>query len=157
MTTLRATPVASQVMWSRLSPYLNKVGVPAFIDFTPYPVEKTGEVFTVLQTADSPMQIGSAYHGSLSRSRVVLNIYSDVSRDEDGAVTGYDAESKAWAVYEFCNPLVDAQTQHTWPEVVSAERVGHPRIFQIPEGEGALFLNAIYDFTLIGSRDYDYE
>lgn len=156
MTTLRATPIAPQVLWSRLSPYLNKVGVPAFIDFTPYPVEKTGETFTVLQVADAPLTGTSDYHRTLSRSRVALNIYADHSR-ADGAITAYDAESKAWAIYEFANPLIDEQTNSTFPEVIDCNRVGEPRVFLIPEAEGALHLTAIYDVTLIGSRDYDYE
>lgn len=144
------TPTAA--VWQRIGPLLIARGVECFVDHAPFPIERSGTCYAVL-TAAEPGAHDSGYHGTLTRGRVAVNIFSDHTRDSGGMIAAFDAESRALGVFEYANPWLDGMTQHEWPEVVSCRRVGPPRVIEVPEGDGALMLNAVYEVDLFGSKE----
>lgn len=144
---------AAAIFWKRISPACVIAEIPVYRDWAPHPVEGTGAVYVVVALGEPGMLSRSRYHPTMSRPRVALSIYADHLRGEGGAVLNFNAQDRALAVWEYINPLVDGMTSQRWPDVIACERLGEPRLFDVPDGDGAVMLSAVYDVDLWGSQE----
>lgn len=138
-------PDVGDLGFRRLKPALDAADVALFKDLPPHEVPGTGSVFVTVGQGGTWGR--DAYHRGAHHPLMVVNIYSDHSRDEQGEVTKHDARNKALAVFDYLDALLDGMTQATWPEIITCRRDSEPTFITIPDGLGAELLHVRYEVS----------
>ena len=138
-------PDVGDIAFRRLKPALDAADVALFKDLPPHEVPGTGSVFVTVGQGGTWSR--DAYHRGAHHPLMVVNIYADHSRDEQGEVTKHDARNKALAVFDYLDALLDGMTQHDWAEIISCRRDSEPTFITIPDGLGAELLHVRYEVS----------
>ncbi|MBO1755703.1 hypothetical protein [Allobranchiibius sp. CTAmp26] len=158
-TTTSTTPIyeartAADTACTRLRDPLSAVGIKLWVKYAPFDIAGSGDAYAVCLEASDGWQ-RDQWHTGVRHAILVMNFYADHQRDADHRPVALNAHSRALAMYERCDTLLDLQTSDTWTEVVTSRRQGEPQLFDVPDGDGAVMLSARYELALFNSNGSD--